>query len=74
MSAAIKSSLLGLNESLEQLEGAFEKRQKKPKAPQHDLFGVVSNKNNQGGDVKLFAKRLDSAIDKVEKLLKESHA
>lgn len=74
MSTAIKSSLIGLNESLEILEGAFERQQKKPKVPQHDLFGAASNRNSQSGDVKIFAKRLDSAIDKVEKLLKESHA
>lgn len=74
MSAAIKTSLLGLNVSLEKLEGAVEKARKQPKLPQDDLFGSVSNGNRQGGDVKLFAKRLDSAIDKVEKLLKESHA
>lgn len=48
---------------------------KQPKLPQDDLFGAVSNGNRQGGgDVKLFARRLDSAIDKVEKLLKESRA
>jgi len=75
VSAAIKTSLLGLNDSLEKLEAAVEKAMKQPKLPQDDLFGAVSNGNRQGGgDVKLFARRLDSAIDKVEKLLKESRA
>lgn len=80
MSAAIKSSLINLNESINRLEEsakAAKSAAKQAKDAPADLFSAVtsgkepSNANGKAVDSKAFARRLDSAIDRVERLLKE---
>ena len=76
MTAAIKSSLVNLNEVLSQLEKSATEMESKQKAapkqpPQgNDLFSMPQNAANNV-DAKALASRLDGAIAKVEKLLRE---
>lgn len=75
MSAAIKSSLIKLNEAVERLESSVKNAAEKPKTAQTDLFGSVTSKKPANNiDTKALAKRLDSTIDRVERLLKEGRA
>jgi hypothetical protein len=79
VSTAIKSSLVKLNEAVERLETSMKSASATPaKTAQTDLFGAVSGKKaaNAGSniDAKALARRLDSTIDRVEKLLKEGRA
>lgn len=79
MSSAIKSSLNKLNESVERLEKAMQKAPAGSKAGQHDLFGgAMAGKqaanNGSNIDAKALAKRLDSTIERVERLLMEGRA
>ena len=75
MSAAIRSSLIKLNEAVERLETSVKTASSAPKAAQTDLFGAVSSKKPANNiDAKALAKRLDSTIDRVERLLKEGRA
>lgn len=79
MTTAIKSSLSNLNGVLQKLEAsASETEQKvaaaaKASAPApakggHDLFGAAASND---ADAKALASRLDGAITKVERLLRE---
>lgn len=79
MSAAIKSSLIRLNESVERLETAMKSAPAAAKAGQHDLFGAAmagkqAANNGSNIDAKALAKRLDSTIERVERLLMEGRA
>ncbi len=81
MTAAIKSSLSHLNDSLQNLEGSVSRMQDnkksvtKKKSSAHDLFsssmpsGGTTSSNDV--DAKALASRLDGAIAKVERLLRE---
>lgn len=78
MTTAIKSSLSKLDSALQNLESSLSVAQSKkeeaataaPKAPQNDLFGAGTPSN----DAKALASRLDGAISKVERLLREDSA
>jgi hypothetical protein len=80
VSAAIRASLQKLNSAVQKLETSVVSVQtRKPKpgrgTPQDDLFSAgaaaqsASNVNNL--NVRQLAARLDTAIDQVEKILKE---
>lgn len=76
MTAAIKNSLIDLHGAIESLENSVISATANKKKAQTDLFSVPLNKSNQSGasndvDSKMLAGRLDSAIAKVEKLLRE---
>ena len=73
MTAAIKSSLNDLNKALETLEKSAldmqdNKKPRKRTSPP-DLFSVTSPQSDV--DTKALASRLDGAIAKVEKLLRD---
>ena len=79
MSAAIKTSLNKLNEAVERLEKAMQNAPAGSKAGQHDLFGAAmagkqAANNGSNIDAKALAKRLDSTIERVERLLMEGRA
>lgn len=79
MTVAIKESLTKLHESLQELEQSAVQAQdnlkkavtssKRKGAP--DLFSVPAGASQSDVDAKALASRLDGAIAKVEKLLKE---
>ena len=76
MSAAIRTSLNKLNNAVHKLESAIETRKAAPKkggAGQNDLFSAAqpSNPNMNPMNVRMLAKRLDTAIEQVETILKE---
>ena len=75
MTTAIKSSLSNLSQSLQKLESSLAKTQdnEKPaaKASSSDLFSVSRTSGSNDLDAKALASRLDGAIAKVEKLLRE---
>lgn len=74
MTTAIKESLSNLNTALQKLEMSATDIQdnvkKKTKSSPPDLFSVPSRPANEV-DAKAIASRLDGAIAKVEKLLRE---
>jgi len=73
VTAAIKASLTNLNSALRGLEVAAEQaKEKKKSAPKGgmDLFSMPQASNSDV-DAKALASRLDGAIAKVEKLLRE---
>lgn len=77
MTTAIKSSLTSLHEALQTLEKSAANMQDNLKAAPKaatsgatDLFSATSNTQNDV-DAKALASRLDGAIAKVEKLLRE---
>lgn len=74
MTTAIKESLTSLNTALQKLEMSASDMQdnmkSKAKSGPSDLFSV-SPKSNNDIDAKAIASRLDGAIAKVEKLLRE---
>ena len=74
VTAAIKQSLTSLNTALQKLEMSAteiqDNIQNKPKSGPIDLFSVPPKSNNDI-DAKAIASRLDGAIAKVEKLLRE---
>lgn len=74
MSASIKQSLTNLNSALQKLEMSASSMQdnlkKRGKASPPDLFSVPQRGGNDL-DAKAIASRLDGAIAKVEKLLRE---
>jgi hypothetical protein len=82
VSAAIKESLHRLNQAVGHLEKSVAsvsskvaKKGGKPSAP--DLFAVAESKapsNINAMNVKHLATRLDTAINKVEQILKEGRA
>ena len=75
MSAAIRNALVNLNRKLEKLESAVDVASKKKKSGQDDLFTQIAGSKEPSNanvvDAKQIASRLDSAIGKVERLLKE---
>ena len=77
MTAAIKASLANLNTALESLEKSATEAQANQNKParkgagQSDLFAVPSSSESSDVDAKALASRLDGAIAKVEKLLRE---
>jgi hypothetical protein len=74
VTTAIKESLTSLNTALQKLEMSASEMQDnmkaKAKSGPADLFSV-SSKSNNDVDAKAIASRLDGAIAKVEKLLRE---
>ena len=77
MTSAIQSSLGNLNRAIQKLEmtavdleAAQKAKPKKSAGPQNDLFAFPSSASNNV-DAAALASRLDGAIAKVEKLLKE---
>lgn len=75
MTSAIKQSLTNLNDALQKLEMSASEMQDnmKSKQPQNaggDLFSIPQ-KPQSDMDAKAIASRLDGAIAKVEKLLRE---
>lgn len=75
MTSAIKQSLTNLNDALQKLEISASEMQDniKTKQPQNtgvDLFSIPQ-KSHSDMDAKAIASRLDGAIAKVEKLLRE---
>lgn len=73
MSAAIRTSLNKLNKAVHSLESAIETRKAAPKkavAGQNDLFSAAQPNMNPM-NVRMLAKRLDTAIEQVETILKE---
>ncbi len=76
MSAAIRSSLNKLNSAVQKLETAIETKKAAPKkaagnASQNDLFAAPAGPAMNPMNVRMLAKRLDSAINQVETILKE---
>ncbi|NCC22384.1 MAG: hypothetical protein EOM26_07970 [Alphaproteobacteria bacterium] len=82
MSAAIKNALSNLNDALDYLELAVDDSVKRSEEQQRDLFAAQAALNDNtsgsadiggidGSNAELFARRLDDAIGKVERLLKE---
>lgn len=78
MTAGIHQALINLNAKLEKLELAAEQVKRPAKSGQPDLFSVVGGAkkpvNANALDAKMLATRLDSAISKVEQILKEGKA
>ncbi len=72
MTAAIKTSLMDLHGAIGNLENSVVSATAQKKKAQEDLF-TVPLKSNAANDMdpKVLAGRLDSAIAKVEKLLRE---
>ncbi len=80
MSAAIRKSLSKLNNAVEKLEGAIESKKHSPSMKKQgqgsataDLFtsAVPSAPSMNPNHVRMLASRLDTAINKVEQILKE---
>ncbi len=75
MSTALKSSITKLDQAVNKLESVIQQKAQTPKAAsgvETDLFGVpVANSNDGNIDTKALASKLDSVIDKVEKILQE---
>lgn len=76
MSAAIRTSLNRLHNAVQSLETAIETRKKAVKgSAQNDLFSSVPDAPSAPAmnpmNVRMLAKRLDSAINQVETILKE---
>lgn len=78
MTTAIKSSLtnlhealLGLEQSAANMQDNLKARAKAPASNGADLFSVSSQGSQNDLDAKALASRLDGAIAKVEKLLRE---
>jgi len=82
VSAAIKESLQRLNQAVGHLEksvavAASKVNKKGAKSAAPDLFAVAESKtpsNINAMNVKHLASRLDTAINKVEQILKEGRA
>jgi len=73
----IRQSLERLNASLGRLEGNISTVEAKLKEYQHDMFAAVSNQNQSLGDstsanAQILSQRLDTAIEKVERILQEA--
>ena len=79
MTAAIKTSLTQLNQALQNLEqsaanaadNARQSAKAAPKSSGMDLFSAPQASASNDVDAKALASRLDGAIAKVEKLLRE---
>ena len=76
--SAIKHALAKLDDVVERLEGSMDGLEESLAGEQRDMFASPSNqntsakKNGHGSiDGAILAKRLDSAIKKVETILKE---
>ena len=68
----IKNALTFLNERIDVLEKQVEGYETLLEGSQRDLFGNPTlSAANDAVDAKKVAKKLDQAIDKVEKILKE---
>jgi len=75
--SAIRSALQNLNSIIGELEHSVETMELARKGEQRDMFASSpSNENGKSSGVsgEAIAKRLDSAIEKVEKLLGEENA
>ena len=75
--SAIRSALQNLNSIIDELEHSVEAMEMARKGEQRDMFASSpSNENGKSSSVsgEVIAKRLDSAIEKVEKLLGEENA
>lgn len=75
--SAIRSALENLHSVIGHLEHSVETMEMTRKGEQRDMFASSpSNENGQNSGVsgEVIAKRLDSAIEKVEKLLGEENA
>ena len=77
--SAIKSALIKMNTAIDRLDGAVGGIEETLAGQQRDMF-VSNNANQNGGaatnghavDSAVLAQKLDSAIGKVEEILKES--
>lgn len=71
----IKNALTSLNEQIDKMEDQVAKYENLLEGSQRDLFGapILSAANDAEGSVnaKKIADKLDKAINKVEKILKE---
>lgn len=83
MTAGIHQALINLNAKLDKLEQtAAQVKRPAGKTGQPDLFSVVSGQKKPANiapgspalDARMLASRLDSAISKVEQILKEGKA
>jgi hypothetical protein len=72
--SAIKHALAKLDGAVGKLESSLSGLEQKPAQEQRDMFVAPSNENANGHvvDGTALAQRLDSAIGKVEEILKES--
>lgn len=63
-----------LKYSIENLEGSVSVVEEKLGGYQHDMFGQPSNENDasSASNVEVLAQRLDTAIEKVERILREA--
>lgn len=73
MTAAIKASLTNLNQALQDLESAATHLQNNKKTKSKGGFDLFSMSGNDV-DTRALASRLDGAIAKVEKLLRDEEA
>jgi len=71
VTTSIKSSLRNLHGALEKLEDTVVSVSAIKKKAQDDLFSIPMRPSANDMDSKAIASRLDSAIAKVEKLLRE---
>lgn len=78
MTAAIKASLSNLDKALQSLEKSavdMQDKQKSTRKPSGlDLFSAAPATASNDVDAKALASRLDGAIAKVERLLREGEA
>ena len=72
--SALRDALESLNLAILKLEDTAETIEASRRGEQRDMFSApaTSNQNAPGFPSAVVAKRLDSAIEKVEKLLKDS--
>ncbi len=72
--SALRDALESLNLAILRLENTAETVEASRKGEQRDMFSspMANNTNAPGFPSALVAKRLDSAIEKVEKILEES--
>lgn len=73
----IRQSLERLHQSIGRLETNISSVEDKIAEFQHDMFANASNQNEQlgentGANAQILAQRLDTAIEKVERILQEA--
>jgi sugar-specific transcriptional regulator TrmB len=69
--SAIIQALEKLDFAVDKLEGRLDGLESTLKGQQRDMFAAPSNQNKTEANRKAIAKKLDQAISKVEKILKE---
>lgn len=76
MSTSIRNSLANLDRAIDILDKAMVKKEYEHKAQEEELFAARAALNdnadsNSSANVEEFSAKLDNAIDKVERLLRE---